>query len=114
MDVLVIFNPRASRVDDRARACVLGAVATRHDVEAVETSHAGHAGELAAAAARDGCRLVGAVGGGGTHSEAANGLIGTDAALWCLPAGSTNVFARTMGSPDRLDAASRLLADQAA
>ena len=48
MDVLVIFNGRASRVDDRARACVLGAVAPRHDVHAVETDGPGHAAELAA------------------------------------------------------------------
>jgi diacylglycerol kinase family enzyme len=114
MDVLVIFNPRASRVNDRARACVLGAVAPRHDVHAVETSGPGHAAELAAQASRDGCGLVVAVGGDGTANEAANGLIGTDTALWCLPAGSTNVFARTVGAPDRLDAASRLLADHAA
>jgi diacylglycerol kinase family enzyme len=114
MDVLVIFNPRASRVNDRARACVLGAVGPRHDVHAVETRGPGHAAELAAEAARDGCGLVVAVGGDGTANEAANGLIGTETALWCLPAGSTNVFARTMWAPDRLDVASRLLADHAA
>jgi len=76
MDVLVIFNPRASRVNARARACVLGAVAPRHDVHAVETSGPGHAAELAAQAVRDGCGLVVAVGGDGTANEAANGLIG--------------------------------------
>jgi diacylglycerol kinase family enzyme len=89
-------------------------VAPRHDVHAVETDGPGHAGELAAQAARDGCGLVVAVGGDGTANEAANGLIGTDTALWCLPAGSTNVFARTLGAPDRLDAASRILAEHAA
>lgn len=110
----MIFNPRASRVNARARACVLGAVSPRHDVHAVDTEGPGHAAELAARAARDGCGLVVAVGGDGTANEAANGLIGTDTALWCLPAGSTNVFARTVGAPDRLGAASQILAEHAA
>lgn len=114
MDVLVIFNPRASRVGDRARRMVLGALSGARGVEVADTTGPGHAATLAAQAAADGCRLVVAVGGDGTANEAANGLVGTGTALWCLPAGSTNVFARTVGAPDRMGAAVEQLAARAA
>jgi diacylglycerol kinase family enzyme len=110
MDVLVIFNPSASRVDARAESLVLGALEGRAGVETARTDHPFHAAELAAQGAAEGARLVVAVGGDGTANEAANGLVGTDTALWCLPGGSTNVFARTMGTPARLAAAAEQLA----
>ena len=114
MDVLVIFNRRASRVNDRARQAVLRALTPRHQVEVAETIGPFHAADIAREAAGHGVGLVVAVGGDGTANEAANGLVGTDTALWCLPAGSTNVFARTMGAPDRLDVAAQELARHAA
>jgi diacylglycerol kinase family enzyme len=110
MDVLVIFNPSASRVDARAEAVVLDALKARAGVETARTDQPFHAAELAARGAADGARLVVAVGGDGTANEAANGLVGTRTALWCLPGGSTNVFARTMGAPTRLTAAAEQLA----
>ncbi len=109
MDALVIFNPNASRVSHRTRAGVLRALGHR-TFDVAETDHPGHATELAAEAAREGRAFVVAVGGDGTANEAANGLVGTDTALWALPAGSTNVFARQLGAPDDLDAATALLA----
>jgi diacylglycerol kinase family enzyme len=113
MDVLAIFNPSASRVDARARETVLAALKGRCAVETASTDHPFHAAELAAAGAAEGAGLVVAIGGDGTANEAANGLAGTGTPLWCLPGGSTNVFARTMGMPPRLDAAARLLAEHA-
>ncbi len=110
MDVLAIFNPSASHVDDRTQAAVMRALASRVAIEAVRTDHPFHAAELAADAARQGARLVVSVGGDGTANEAANGLVGTRTALWCLPGGSTNVFARTVGAPNRLEAAVEQLA----
>jgi len=114
MEILAIFNLSASRVDGRVRAAVLGALSGRCEVEAACTEHPFHAAELAAAGAAGGARLVVAVGGDGTANEAANGLAGTDTALWCLPGGSTNVFARTVGVPARLDAATRQLGERVA
>jgi diacylglycerol kinase family enzyme len=114
MDVLAIFNPSASRVDDRAQAAVLAGLRGRGELEVARTDHPFHAAELAAQAAAAGARLVVAVGGDGTANEAANGLVGTQTALWCLPGGSTNVFARTMGAPARLDAATAQLAERIA
>ncbi len=110
MDVLAIFNPSASHVDARMEADVLAALRGRCAVEAVRTDHPFHAAELAAQGAADGARLVVAVGGDGTANEAANGLAGTGVPLWCLPGGSTNVFARTVGIPGRMNAAVEQLA----
>ena len=43
-------------------------------------------------------------------NEAANGLIGSDVPLTCLPGGSTNVFCRSLGIPrDVVDATEHLL-----
>ncbi|MEA2125418.1 MAG: hypothetical protein QOI80_2200 [Solirubrobacteraceae bacterium] len=114
MDVLVIFNPSASRVDARAESAVLGALKGHCAIEAARTDHPFHAAELAAEGAAAGARLVVAVGGDGTANEAANGLVGTQTPLWCLPGGSTNVFARTLGAPARLDAAAARLAERIA
>ncbi len=110
MDVLVIFNPSASHVDARAEASVLAALRGRCTVEAVRTDHPFHAAELAAQGVAGGAGLVVAVGGDGTANEAANGLAGTGVPLWCLPGGATNVFARTIGVPARLAAATEQLA----
>ncbi|MGI8622540.1 MAG: diacylglycerol/lipid kinase family protein [Solirubrobacteraceae bacterium] len=110
MDVLAIFNPNASRVDDRTQDATMRVLGSRGAVEAVRADHPFHAAELAAQAAAEGARLVVAVGGDGTANEAANGLVGSATALSCLPGGSSNVFARTLGAPSRLSVAAERLA----
>lgn len=110
MDVLAIVNPSASRVDDRAQAAVVAALRGACALGVARTDHPFHAAELAKDAAARGTRLVVALGGDGTANEVANGLAGTDTALWCLPGGSTNVFARTQGVPARLRPAIEQLA----
>jgi diacylglycerol kinase family enzyme len=51
-----------------------------------------------------------AFGGDGTLNEAANGLIGSDTPLTCLPGGATNVFCKLLGIPgDIVDATEHLL-----
>ncbi len=87
------------------------ALARHHDVEVALTSRRGHAMRLARGAAATGTECVVVLGGDGTLNEAANGLVGTDCALAALPGGSTNVFARTIGTPDDpLQAADTVLA----
>src|SRR3954447_15049016 len=108
--MLVIVNPYATTVSDRLKNLVVYALQSRYDVEAVDTQAKSHATELCREAADEGYEVVVAFGGDGTVNEAANGLIGTDVPLTCLPGGSTNVFCRTLGIPrDVVDATEHLL-----
>jgi diacylglycerol kinase (ATP) len=65
---------------------------------------------LAREAAEGGARIVAALGGDGTVSLAANGILGTGAALAALPAGTGDDFAKGIGA-GKLDAAVELLAN---
>ncbi len=86
------------------------ALSADHEVEVAETNRRDHATSLARGAARAGVDVVVVLAGDGTLNEAANGLVGTDTALACLPGGSTNVFARTIGLPnDPIEATGDLL-----
>ncbi len=74
-----------------------------HHYEVRQTTHRGHATELAAAAMDEGAELVVSVGGDGTHSEVASAFFeGTQnkyplARLGFLPMGSGGVVARGLG-----------------
>ena len=100
MRILLIVNPSASSVTARGRVVIAKALGADHQVTVAETTHRGHATELARQGATDGFDVVAVLGGDGTLNEAANGLAGSDTALAPLPGGSTNVFARTLGLPD--------------
>jgi diacylglycerol kinase family enzyme len=107
---LIIINPYATAVTDRLRALVLAGLASRYDVESVDTRARGHATELAGAAVESGYDLVIAYGGDGTVNEVANGLIGSSTPLSCLPGGSANVYCKLLGIPnDIVDATEHLL-----
>jgi diacylglycerol kinase family enzyme len=109
--MLVIVNPYATTVSDRLRNLVVYALQARYDVEAVDTERRDHATQICREAAGEGYDLVVAFGGDGTVNEAANGLLGSDTPLSCLPGGATNVFHRTLGIPgDVVDATEHLLA----
>jgi len=97
---LLLVNSAASSVTARTRVVIQKALSADHDVTMAETSRRGHASRLARGAAATGTRLVVVLGGDGTLNEAANGLAGTSCALAALPGGSTNVFARTIGTAD--------------
>jgi diacylglycerol kinase family enzyme len=108
--MLVIVNPYATTVSDRLKNLVVYALQSRYDVEAVDTQAKLHATELTREAADSGYEVVVAFGGDGTVNEAANGLIGSEVPLTCLPGGSTNVFCRSLGIPrDVVDATEHLL-----
>ncbi len=108
--MLVIVNPYATTVSDRLKNLVVYALRGRYEVHAVDTEARDHATELCREAARDGYDVVVAFGGDGTVNEAANGLIGSDTALFPLPGGRTNVYARILGIPvDVVDATEHLL-----
>jgi diacylglycerol kinase family enzyme len=110
MKVLLLVNSSASSVTARGRVIIQKALSADHDVTLAETSRRGHASRLAKGAAATGTEVVVVLGGDGTLNEAANGLAGTGCALACLPGGSTNVFARTLGLPnDPIDATTDIL-----
>ena len=107
--LLLLVNLKATRVNPRVVTAVRRALGERFSVELVATDGRGHAASL--------CRLargfgaVAVLGGDGTINEAANGLLGDDVPLACLPGGLTNVFARSLGLPtDAVAAAERLVA----
>jgi diacylglycerol kinase family enzyme len=109
--LLVIVNPYATTVSDRLRNLVVYALQARYQVEAVDTERQHHATQICREAAAEGYDAVVAFGGDGTVNEAANGLVGSDTPLMCLPGGGTNVFCRTLGMPnDVVDATEHLLA----
>ena len=100
MRLLLLVNGSASSVTARTRVMIQTLLANDHDVSLALTSRRGHAARLARGAAAQGTDVVVVLGGDGTLNEAANGLVGTSSALAALPGGSTNVFARTLGTPD--------------
>lgn len=108
--MLVIVNPYATTVSDRLKNLVVYALQGRYDVEAIDTQSKNHATDLTREAAAEGYDVVVAFGGDGTVNEAANGLVGSDTPLTCLPGGATNVFCRMLGIPnDVVDATEHLL-----
>jgi diacylglycerol kinase family enzyme len=108
--MLVIVNPFATTVSDRLKNLVVYALRGSYQVDAIDTEARDHATELCRDAARAGYDVVVAFGGDGTVNEAANGLIGSDTALTCLPGGRANVYCRLLGIPtDVVDATEHLL-----
>ncbi len=108
--MLVIVNPYATTVSDRLKNLVVYALRGSYHVEAIDTESKDHATELCREAAREGYDVVVAFGGDGTVNEAANGLVGSDTPLSCLPGGRTNVYCRMLGIPiDVVDATEHLL-----
>lgn len=69
------------------------------------TERAGHARELALEAVREGFDIVTAVGGDGSINEVASALIGTEAVLGIIPAGSGNGLAMHLGYGRDVDTA---------
>ena len=109
MRVVLVVNATAAAMSHRSRELVEATLGRNHDVTVEETTAPQHACQLARSAASAGADVVVALGGDGTVNEVANGLVGTSTALGVLPGGSTNVFARTIGLPNRAVPAARRL-----
>ncbi len=108
--MLIIFNPIAGGTRRRRLARALSVLRLAGAaVELAETTHAGHARDIAAAAARRGIDVVVAGGGDGTVAEVAAGLTGSGTALGLLPLGTANVLAHELGVPLRPEAAANVL-----
>ena len=109
MRTLFLLNPTAGKADcTRTLPQQINAAAARAGLAPEEyaiqvTNHAGHARELANAAAQQARQSgeelrVFTAGGDGTFNEALTGIYGyANAAVGCLPFGSGNDFLRTFG-----------------
>ena len=105
MKVAAIINPISGAGADADAAARRIAILTeqleRRGLRAsiALTTHAGHARELAAAAAHDRADLAIVWGGDGTVNETGTALLGTETALGLVPAGSGNGLAAALGTP---------------
>ena len=103
--VTIVINPVAGvrgtleRAKSRAEWAVDLLRSRGADPDVVISERHGHARALAAAAVAGGAEVVAAWGGDGTVNEVASALVGTDAALAVIPAGSGNGLARMLGVP---------------
>ena len=96
----LLANPHASRVTPRRVEIVRAGLSPEHKVDLEFTSHAGEGGELARDAVIDGAEAVVVLGGDGTVADVLPALAGTSVPLGIVPAGGTNVLARTLGVPE--------------
>ncbi len=106
---LLIWNPRA-RAGEKAATIAAGAL--RSAGWLVEAERSGHRNDLrglARAGVSASCDVVVAVGGDGTVTEVASGLVGTGVPLGIIPAGAGNLVAGNLGIPTGRRAAEALL-----
>jgi len=101
---------RAAATERLARWAHAAGASTPHVVITEEDSPGV---EQARAAVASGADLVIAWGGDGTVRSVAEGLVGTDAALAIVPAGTGNLLARNLGLPLSLDDAGAIAFDGA-
>jgi diacylglycerol kinase (ATP) len=111
-DLVVVANPaaghgRAGRLIGKVTTA-LHRLRVPHEIRIAESGT--DLERLARAAAEGGARIVAALGGDGTASLAANGILGTGTALAVLPAGTGDDFAKAIGV-GKLDTAVELLAN---
>jgi len=111
-DLVVVANPaaghgRAGRLIGKVTTA-LHRLRVPHEIRVSESGP--DVERLARVAAEGGARFVAALGGDGTQSLAANGILGTGAALAALPGGTGNDFAKAIGA-GKLNTAVELLAD---
>ncbi|MFN4256089.1 MAG: diacylglycerol/lipid kinase family protein [Saprospiraceae bacterium] len=109
--VVFIVNPKAgTRMQRRIRESIEKHLDHRKFEHGIWfTEKAGHATELTRKAVADGCDIVVAVGGDGSINEVACGLIGTEAVLGIIPAGSGNGLAMHLGYGRSIDKAMQKL-----
>jgi YegS/Rv2252/BmrU family lipid kinase len=115
--IRVILNPAAGHGNGARLQHSIEAALTSHALEydLVRTSYPGNAIELAGQAVQDGVELIVSAGGDGTLNEVVNGLMASKLTgsrvptLGVLCAGRGNDFSGSVGIPEDLDLACRLL-----
>jgi diacylglycerol kinase family enzyme len=107
--LLLVANPSSSQFTGGGHRSVVRILRRRFDVETAWPQSTDHARALTAQAVADGVEVVAAMGGDGVVHHAGHVLAGTATALGVIPTGTTNVYARLFGIPDKPVAAARLL-----
>lgn len=110
--VVVIANPVASQFTGGSHRDVMATLARTHQVDALWPGSPTEATAAAVQAVDEGAAIVVAMGGDGMVHHVAQGIIGSDAALGIIPAGTTNVVARLFGIPSKHTKAVRLIASR--
>jgi diacylglycerol kinase (ATP) len=112
-ETLAIINPAAGRrAATRVWPRILSRVGGAREWECAVSQHPGQVRELAAAGAGHYRRVI-AVGGDGTASEIANGLVDSSTSMAIIPLGTGNDLARNLGIPRDPVAAAHLAANGA-
>jgi diacylglycerol kinase family enzyme len=111
---MLLANPKATSSSRRAHDLLVRAFSGDLNLEIATTGHRGHATELARKARDEEYDLLITLGGDGTVNEAVNGLLADGPstglpALAVLPAGSANVFARSLGLPNSTVGSAKLI-----
>ena len=112
-DICVIFNPASGKGQAGRRLAQLGKQWGPH-AHFQPTTHAGHAVDLARAAAQAGFGVVVAAGGDGTVHEVANGLLQSgrrEVAFGILPLGSANDYFASLEMEPPADASGSRVVD---
>lgn len=108
---VLVVNPRATKAGGAARARAAQVLAREGLLDVIVTRGPGDAAARVRAAVDAGATRVACLGGDGTLAEVAGALADDEAVVIPLPGGGTNVFARAVGWPNRLDQAIAELPD---
>jgi diacylglycerol kinase (ATP) len=102
-----VINPATGQESVRRLEGLLRKTASRRGVELDirVTERPEHATEMARECCERGIEIVVAVGGDGTVSEVVTGTIGSNLIVGIVPIGSTNMIAKDVGIPRRLQSA---------
>lgn len=114
MKSIFIYNPESGRGKvKKKKDFILSKLRQRFgEVECVETSHAGHATEIARDAVGN-CDYLFVSGGDGTLNEVINGFAGAPNAptIGYLPSGTVNDVARSLGLPQNIKKAVKIICE---
>ncbi len=108
--LLLVANPAASGFTASLHRDVVEILERSYHVTAIWPNGPAQARSEAHAAAAEGFDVVAALGGDGVVHEVVNGIIGSEAALGIVPAGTTNVVRRILRLPRRPRDAAEALA----
>ncbi|MBD2699371.1 diacylglycerol kinase [Spirosoma sp. BT702] len=102
--VLAIINPNSGTTSAEQKALLRDAFLRQADAlgfapEVVQTTHPGHATDIARQAVAQGVNRIIVIGGDGTINETATGLRKSATSLGIVPIGSGNGLARHLGIP---------------